>query len=70
MRAEAETAGDASLEPPLERFGIGRRLAAEALGTALLLAVIGSGIWASGRAETTRSLCSTTPWPPGPASPC
>lgn len=36
---------DASLEPPLEAFGAGRRLAAEALGTALLLAiVIGSGI--------------------------
>lgn len=36
---------DASLEPPLHPFSIGRRLAAEALGTALLLAVvIGSGI--------------------------
>jgi glycerol uptake facilitator-like aquaporin len=36
---------DASLEPPLERFGLEHRLAAEALGTALLLAiVIGSGI--------------------------
>jgi glycerol uptake facilitator-like aquaporin len=36
---------DASLEPPLEAFGTARRLAAEALGTALLLAiVIGSGI--------------------------
>lgn len=36
---------DASLEPPLEAYGLGRRLAAEALGTALLLAiVIGSGI--------------------------
>jgi glycerol uptake facilitator-like aquaporin len=36
---------DASLEPPLEPFGPARRLAAEALGTALLLAiVIGSGI--------------------------
>jgi len=36
---------DASLEPPLQPFGPGRRLAAEALGTALLLAiVIGSGI--------------------------
>lgn len=36
---------DASLEPPLEPFSLGRRLAAEALGTALLLAiVIGSGI--------------------------
>jgi glycerol uptake facilitator-like aquaporin len=38
-------AHDASLEPPLEAFGTGRRLAAEAVGTALLLAiVIGSGI--------------------------
>jgi len=38
-------AGDASLEPPLERFGLAHRLAAEALGTALLLAiVVGSGI--------------------------
>jgi glycerol uptake facilitator-like aquaporin len=37
--------GDASLEPPLEAFSLGRRLTAEALGTALLLAVvIGSGI--------------------------
>jgi glycerol uptake facilitator-like aquaporin len=36
---------DASLEPPLEVFSPSRRLAAEALGTALLLAVvIGSGI--------------------------
>ncbi len=36
---------DASLEPPLEAFGPARRLAAEALGTALLLAVVvGSGI--------------------------
>jgi glycerol uptake facilitator-like aquaporin len=35
----------ASLEPPLQRFSLGRRAAAEALGTALLLAVvIGSGI--------------------------
>ena len=38
-------AGDASLEPPLERFSLGRRIFAETLGTALLLAVvIGSGI--------------------------
>jgi glycerol uptake facilitator-like aquaporin len=38
-------AADASLEPSLERYDIARRLAAEALGTALLLAiVIGSGI--------------------------
>ena len=36
---------DASLEPPLEPFSPLRRLAAEALGTALLLAVVvGSGI--------------------------
>jgi glycerol uptake facilitator-like aquaporin len=41
---DAEPA-DASLEPPLELFGLPHRLAAEALGTALLLAiVIGSGI--------------------------
>ena len=38
-------AADASLEPPLEHYDVARRLAAEALGTALLLAiVIGSGI--------------------------
>jgi glycerol uptake facilitator-like aquaporin len=36
---------DPSLEPPLERFDLGRRLAAEGLGTSLLLAtVIGSGV--------------------------
>lgn len=36
---------DASLEPPLEAFGLARRLVAEGLGTALLLAVVvGSGI--------------------------
>ncbi|HKR87174.1 MAG TPA: MIP/aquaporin family protein [Phenylobacterium sp.] len=36
---------DASLEPPLEAFDPVRRIAAEALGTALLLAVVvGSGI--------------------------
>jgi len=36
---------DARLEPPLLRFSVARRLAAEALGTALLLAVvIGSGV--------------------------
>jgi len=35
---------DASLEPPLQPFGVAHKLAAEALGTALLLAVvIGSG---------------------------
>ena len=38
-------APDASLEPPLQSFSFARRLAAEGLGTALLLAVvIGSGI--------------------------
>jgi glycerol uptake facilitator-like aquaporin len=38
-------AADASLEPPREAFGPTRRLAAEGLGTALLLAVVvGSGI--------------------------
>jgi glycerol uptake facilitator-like aquaporin len=36
---------DASLEPPIEPYGLARKLAAEALGTALLLAiVIGSGV--------------------------
>lgn len=40
-----EAPHDASLEPPIEPFGVWRRLAAEALGTALLLAVVvGSGI--------------------------
>jgi len=44
MKDTAAT-GAAGLEPPLEAFGLGRRLAAEALGTAFLLAaVIGSGI--------------------------
>lgn len=39
------SAPDASLEPPLKPFSTARRLAAEALGTALLLAVVvGSGI--------------------------
>jgi glycerol uptake facilitator-like aquaporin len=38
-------AADASLEPPLQAFGTGRRLVAEAAGTGFLLAiVIGSGI--------------------------
>lgn len=38
---------DASLEPPLAPFGLAHRLAAEALGTALLLMiVVGSGIMA------------------------
>ena len=42
---DATPAGDASLEPPLQIFDPARRLAAEALGTALLLAiVVGSGI--------------------------
>ncbi len=37
--------GEAHLEPPPQSFGVSRRIAAEALGTALLLAiVIGSGI--------------------------
>ena len=37
--------GQASLEPPLEGYGLSKRLVAECLGTALLLAiVIGSGI--------------------------
>ena len=41
----SEAAGQASLEPPREQFDTPRRLAAEGLGTALLLAVvIGSGI--------------------------
>jgi glycerol uptake facilitator-like aquaporin len=45
-------AGDASLEPPLESFGVGRRLAAEGLGTAWLLAtIIGSGIMAERLAQ-------------------
>ncbi|WP_310540940.1 MIP/aquaporin family protein [Phenylobacterium sp.] len=36
---------DASLEPPLQPYGVAHRLVAEALGTALLLAVVvGSGI--------------------------
>jgi glycerol uptake facilitator-like aquaporin len=41
----------ASLEPPLTGASVGRRLAAEALGTALLLAtVVGSGIMGEGLA--------------------
>jgi glycerol uptake facilitator-like aquaporin len=40
-----ENLAAASLEPPLQAFSMSRRLAAEALGTALLLAiVIGSGV--------------------------
>ena len=43
--------GEASLEPPLEGYGFGRRLVAEGLGTALLLTiVIGSGIMGEGLA--------------------
>jgi glycerol uptake facilitator-like aquaporin len=42
---DVEVSAGAGLEPPLEAFGLSRRLAAEALGTALLLAaVVGSGI--------------------------
>lgn len=42
---EVEESSQASLEPPLHPFSTPRRLAGEALGTALLLAiVIGSGI--------------------------
>jgi len=37
------TTEDASLEPPLLGFSVSRRLAAEALGTALLLAVVATG---------------------------
>ncbi|HTX48274.1 MAG TPA: MIP/aquaporin family protein [Caulobacteraceae bacterium] len=45
MRDVGGVAGDASLEPPLLAYDLARKLAAEALGTALLLAiVIGSGI--------------------------
>ena len=45
MVRDAEDMTQASLEPPLRAFSASRRLAGEALGTALLLAiVIGSGI--------------------------
>jgi len=45
LSVKPEAASAASLEPPPEAFSPSRRLAAEALGTALLLAVvIGSGI--------------------------
>jgi glycerol uptake facilitator-like aquaporin len=45
MEARPARPLDASLEPPREAFDPARRLAAEALGTALLLAVVvGSGI--------------------------
>jgi glycerol uptake facilitator-like aquaporin len=44
-RARPDVTTAASLEPPREAFDLKRRLAAEALGTALLLAiVIGSGV--------------------------
>jgi glycerol uptake facilitator-like aquaporin len=44
VRDAAAIAG-ASLEPPLQAYGAGRRIAAEALGSAFLLAiVVGSGI--------------------------
>jgi glycerol uptake facilitator-like aquaporin len=40
-----QSSGSAALEPPIHPFSLSRRLAAEALGSALLLAiVIGSGI--------------------------
>jgi glycerol uptake facilitator-like aquaporin len=45
VEARSDARASASLEPPLQPFGLGRRLVAEGLGTALLLAiVIGSGI--------------------------
>jgi glycerol uptake facilitator-like aquaporin len=45
LDASAPMRVQASLEPPIQPFTLGRRLAAEALGTALLLAiVIGSGV--------------------------
>ncbi len=45
MKDDVALSAEASLEPPLRPFGLAHRLAAEALGTALLLAiVIGSGI--------------------------
>jgi glycerol uptake facilitator-like aquaporin len=45
MRDDIALSAQASLEPPLHAFSLTRRLAAEALGTALLLAiVIGSGV--------------------------
>ena len=44
-RIGRDIAADAGLEPPVRAFSLARRLTAEALGTALLLAiVIGSGI--------------------------
>lgn len=45
MSDDIGAAADASLEPPRQAYGLGRRLFAEGLGTALLLAVVvGSGI--------------------------
>ena len=45
MSDRPDPIAEASLEPPLEGFDLGRRLTAELLGTALLLAVVvGSGI--------------------------
>jgi len=45
LGASAATRVNAGLEPPIKPFSLGRRLAGEALGTALLLAiVIGSGV--------------------------
>jgi glycerol uptake facilitator-like aquaporin len=45
VEARSDVRASASLEPPLQPFGLGHRLVAEGLGTALLLAiVIGSGI--------------------------
>src|SRR5665213_2564903 len=45
MAATPDAGAPASLEPPLQPFDLGRRLAAEGLGTSLLLAiVVGSGI--------------------------
>src|SRR5665213_3318677 len=45
MAATPDAGAPASLEPPRQPFDLGRRLAAEGLGTSLLLAiVVGSGI--------------------------
>jgi glycerol uptake facilitator-like aquaporin len=45
LATSAATRVRASLDPPIEPFSLGRRLAGEALGTSLLLAiVIGSGV--------------------------
>lgn len=51
MAPEGGERAGGSLEPPLQTFSIARRLAAEGLGTALLLAiVIGSGIMGESQA--------------------